>query len=162
MIRAIFSETEIPNTRTVLQIPYESERGEKIYKCENDLIISPHAHVRSDRNHIDPDEIVISVKTSSKDRMGKMFMDKMLLESFTGRKQKIIGIFQNDVQRKQHHKISYTFVSGLFLVYTKFLVELEGIYYLDLPPIAQQPPYNRYIKPFSKLMTEDIWKLLGP
>ncbi len=113
------------------------------------LILSPHKSVQSDHSKIDPDEIVVSVKTTSKDRIGKMFIDKMLLQNFTEEPQKIIGVFHNDVQRKATNNISFTLVSGLFLVYTKFLTELEGVYYLDLPPKAKQAPYNKHIKPFS-------------
>ena len=43
-----------------------------------------------------------------------------------------------------------------------FLTELEGIYYLDPPPNAGKEPYNKYIKPFSELVTHDIWELLTP
>lgn len=110
---------------------------------------------------LDKNEVVVSVKTSSKDRMGKIFIDKILLERFIKHPQKVIGIFQNDVQRKSTNNISYTLVSGLFMVYTKFLTELEGIYYLDPPPIALKKPYSNYIKRFSELVTTDFRKLLS-
>ena len=66
----------------------------------------------------------------------------------------------NDVQRKEDNNISFTLVSGLFMVYIKFLTPLEGVYYLDPPPNAKKPPYNLYIKPFSELITKEIKKLL--
>ena len=81
--------------------------------------------------------------------MGKIFIDKILLERFVGHPQKVIGIFLNDVQRKESNNISFTLVSGLFMVYSKFLTELEGIYYLDPPPIAAKKPYSDYMKRFS-------------
>lgn len=93
--------------------------------------------------------------------MGKMFIDKMLLERFVNHDQKVIGIFLNDVQRKENNNISFTLVSGLFMVYSKFLTELEGVYYLDPPPNALKEPFNKYMKPFSELVTKDIWKLLS-
>lgn len=93
--------------------------------------------------------------------MGKMFIDKILLEKFVRHKQKVIGIFLNDVQRKEADNISYTLVSGLFMVYTQFLTELDGVYYLDPPPNALKKPYNRHMSPFSKLITSDIWTLLS-
>ena len=74
----------------------------------------------------------------------------------------IIGIFLNDVQRKEDNNISFTLVSGLFMVYSKFLTELEGIYYLDMPPTAKKSPYSNYMKPFSELITYDITCLLTP
>lgn len=135
--------------------------GNKIYKCENDLILSPFNKVKSTTQQLDPNEIVVSIKTTSKDRMSKIFIDKILLERFVGHKQKVIGIFLNDVQRKEHHSISYTLVSGLFMVYSNFLTELEGIYYLDPPPIVNTTPFNQYIKPFSELLNKDLWELFA-
>lgn len=109
---------------------------------------------------IEEDEIVVSVKTSSKDRMPKMFVDKLLLETFYSKKLKVIGIFLNDVQRKKHNNIGFTLVSGLFMVYNNHLTKLEGIYYLDPPPNAFRKPYSNYIKSFSELATKDIHQLL--
>lgn len=161
LIRAVFTEIGISNKRTVLKIPYETEEGQKTYKCENDLILSPYKEVKSNGSILDSNEVVVSVKTTSKDRMGKMFIDKILLERFVKHKQKVIGIFLNDVQRKETDNISFTLVSGLFMVYSKFLTELEGVYYLDPPPNAFKEPFNQYMKPFSELVTNDIWELLA-
>ncbi|HAQ20059.1 MAG TPA: hypothetical protein DCR40_12645 [Prolixibacteraceae bacterium] len=161
LIKAFFTEIGIANKKTVLQIPYKTDEGEKTYKCENDLILSPYPIVKSTSKHLDEHEIVVSVKTTSKDRMGKMFIDKILLERFVNHDQKVIGIFLNDVQRKENDNISFTLVSGLFMVYSNFLTELEGIYYLDPPPNAHKEPFNKYLKPFSELVTRDIWNLLS-
>ncbi len=94
--------------------------------------------------------------------MDKMFIDKILPERFVKHDQKVIGIFLNDVQRKESNKISCTLVSGLFMVYSNFLTELEGIYYLDPPPNVFKEPFNKYMKPFSELVTHDIWNLRSP
>lgn len=161
LIRVVFTSIEISNKKTVLRIPYKTDEGEKTYKCENDLILSPFKDIRSTSSNLDPKEVVVSVKTTSKDRMGKMFIDKILLERFVGHDQKVIGIFLNDVQRKESNNISFTLVSGLFMVYSKFLTELEGVYYLDPPPNAKKEPYNKYMKTVSDLLTQDIWKLLS-
>ncbi|MEM7371586.1 MAG: hypothetical protein AAF587_23430 [Bacteroidota bacterium] len=161
LMKSVFDEVGIANKKTVLQIPYETEEGSKLYKCENDIVLSGQPEVQSDSSMIEEGEVVVSVKTTSKDRMGKMFIDKMLLESFTQKHLKVIGIFNHDVQRKQSDNISYTLVSGLFLVYTQFLTKLDGVYYLDLPPKADQAPFNRHLKAVSTLLIEDIWELLG-
>lgn len=161
LIRVIFTEISVSNKRTVLQIPYETDEGQKIYKCENDLIISPFDNVESTNKHLDQKEIVVSIKTTSKDRMGKMFIDKILLERFVNHSQKVIGIFLNDVQRKEDQNISFTLVSGLFMVYTKFLTTLDGIYYLDPPPNALKLPYSNHMKRFSDLITEHLEKLFS-
>jgi len=160
LIKVIFTEIGVANKKLVLQIPYETEDGPKTYKCENDLILSPYNKVRSSVNSLDEHEIVVSVKTTSKDRMGKMFIDKILLERFVDHPQKVIGIFLNDVQRKENNNISFTLVSGLFMVYAKFLTKLEGIYYLDPPPNATKKPYSDYMSRFSDLISGDFRLLL--
>jgi hypothetical protein len=125
-----------------------------------ELILTAESELAAEK-YIYKNEIVVSVKTTSKDRMGKMFMDKILLERFVGHDIKVIGIFLNDVQRKGDNNISYTLVSGLFMVYNKFITQLNGVYYLDAPPNAEREPYNKYIKRFSALITEDIEFLLS-
>lgn len=161
LVSSVFAEIGIPNKKVVLQIPYETDEGGKIYKCETDLVFSPYEQIRSTSSSLDEREVVVSIKTTSKDRMGKIFIDKMLIERFVDHEQKMIGVFLNDVQRKEADGISYTLVSGLFMVYSKFLTELDGIYYLDLPPNAKKAPYNQYMKPFSQLITKDIYRLLS-
>ena len=47
------------------------------------------------------------------------------------------------------------------MVYNKFITELNGVYYLDPPPNAEREPYNKHIKKFSLLITEDIDGLLS-
>ena len=115
-------------------------------------------------SNIDPKEIVISLKTTTKDRMPKIFIDKILMERFLNHPIRMVGISQNDIQRKENKgeiTVSYTFVSNLFMVYTKFLTELEGYYYLDIPKRALESPFNRHIFPFSKFILKDIWNLLS-
>lgn len=158
LIRLIVSELGVANKKVVLNIPY-SEDKKGVYKCETDLILSPFDEVRSNAQHIDASEVVVSLKTSSKDRMGKIFIDKMLMQRFVDHDVKVVGIFLNDVQRKETANISYTFVSGLFMVYTKFLTRLEGVYFVDMPPKTWKRPFNQHIFPFSKFIIEDIWKL---
>lgn len=162
LMRLLVTELGIANQKIVLNIPYATDEGTEIYSCETDLIFSPLDKVNSDSTHIDPREVVVSLKTSSKDRMSKIFLDKILLEKFAGHKVKHVGIFLNDVQRKANNNISFTFVRGLFLVYSQFLAQLEGIYYIDLPPSTKQPPYNNHIFPFAKFFIKDIWVLLRP
>ena len=153
LIRLLVREAGINNKKVVLKIPYEDQ---ETYSCETDLVLSPVEDVKSDSFHIDENEVVISLKTSSKDRMGKIFMDKLLMSKFTKQDVKVIGIFLNDVQRKEQNKISYTFVAGLFMVYTKFLTELNGVYYIDPPPNAFREPYKKHIRRFSDFLLTDI------
>lgn len=136
----------------------------KYYKCETDIVISPHKSVKSNSRYIDEQEVVISLKTTTKDRMPKIFVDKMLMERFVGHPVKIVGISLNDIQRKNSvkgAKISYTFVPNLFIVYTNFLTRLNGYYYFDMPKRAKEAPFNQYIFRFSKFILKDVWSLLG-
>lgn len=163
LIRTLFNNLGISLKKVVLKIPYETDEGEKYYRCETDVIISPFENVKSNSKTIHPNEVVISLKTTTKDRMPKIFIDKVLMEKFVGHPVKVVGISQNDIQRKDSKgetKISYTFVSNLFMVYTRFLAELEGYYYLDLPAKALDKPFNQHIAPFSKLILNDIWNML--
>lgn len=160
LMRALFMEINIHNKRVVYKLPYETPDGTKHYTCENDLVLSSNT-APVNIKEVDRDDVIVSVKTTSKDRMGKMFIDKLLLEKFANKPLKYVGIFLNDVQRKEKDNISYTLVSGLFMVYNKFLTSMEGVYYLDPPPNALIPPYKEYISPFSQLITEDIWRILS-
>lgn len=161
LIRFVISALGISNKKIILKIPYTTDDGKKMYSCETDLVCSPYKKVKSSSKNIDPREVVISLKTTSKDRMGKIFIDKLLMQQFAKQKIKLVGIFLNDVQRKESNNISYTFVSGLFMVYTEFLTILDGVYFVDPPPKINESPFNKYIYKFSKLITHDIWRLLG-
>lgn len=157
LISLLVSQIGVNNEKIVLKIPYENDR---IYSCETDFVFSPHKKVQSNNSTIDENEIVVSLKTSSKDRMGKIFIDKILMSRFVGRDVKVIGIFLNDIQRKEQEKVSYTFVAGLFMVYTKFLTELDGVYFVDPPPNASKEPYSQHIKRFSQFLLVDAKKFL--
>ncbi len=160
LIRVLLSNINISLKKIVINIPYETEEGEKFYKCETDIVVSPFNEVRSNSQNIDQNELIISLKTTTKDRMPKIFIDKILLENFLKHPVRVVGISQNDIQRKGDDKTSYTFVSNLFMVYTRFLVQLEGYYYLDLPARAYESPFNKHIFPFSRFLIDDIWELI--
>ncbi len=159
LIKLIVREIGISNKKIVLKIPYG--KGMKdVYSCETDLVFSPFPDVKSNSRSIHEKEIVASLKTTSKDRMGKVFIDKLLMGKFVKHKVKVVGIFLNDVQRKGDDKISYTFVSGLFMVYTKFITKLDGIYYIDIPQNAAKAPFTKYISTFSNFLINDAYKLI--
>ena len=93
--------------------------------------------------------------------MGKIFIDKILMSKFVKRDVKVLGIFLNDIQRKEHEKISYTFVAGLFMVYTNFLTQLDGVYYVDPPPNTKKEPYCNHIRRFSEFLLKDTFLFLN-
>jgi len=101
-----------------------------------DLVFSHNkAIVTSETTFIHTSEIVGSVKTTSKDRIDKIFLDKYLLTKLLGRDIPVIAIFLHDVQRaikgRNIFGINSTFKSNHFLGYTVALNKLDGVYYVD-------------------------------
>jgi len=104
------------------------------------------------------------VKTSSKDRIDKIFIDKMTYNKFTNTKTPHFAIFLNDVQRKGKegkYGIKTTFLAGHFKCYTIALNPLDGVYYLDIRPnMINQEFLKNHIKTFDNFLLKDVWKLL--
>lgn len=86
------------------------------------------------------------MKTSSKDRIDKIFVDKMLFNRLTGQDTPYIAVFLNDVQRAKtsapgRYQVNSTFLTGHFKAYTIRLVPLDGVFYCDLRPSMKQDPF---------------------
>lgn len=111
LVRLVMTAAGVTNDKMVFKIPYPYEGTEKLFSCETDMMLSSKKSIQSTPDHINKNEVVVSLKTSSKDRMGKIFLDKLLMEKFSKHPVKVIGIFLNDVQRKKSDGISYTPVS---------------------------------------------------
>jgi hypothetical protein len=132
---------------------------------ELDLVISDNkAIITSEIEGIHPSEIVGSVKTTSKDRIDKVFLDKFLLSRLIGRDIPVIAVFLHDVQRAKKANsifgINSTFKSNHFLFYTVALNRLDGVYYIDPRPIMTSGQrLSDYISNFQNLLTKDIWDL---
>lgn len=107
-----------------------------------------------------------SVKTTSKDRISKVFMDKFLYNRLSGTQTAQIAIFLHDVQRaktkqKGIYKISQTFLTGHFKAYTLKINPLDGVYYMDMRPVfTSDPLLNTQIKRFHCLLLDDIWQYI--
>ena len=105
-----------------------------------------------------------SVKTSSKDRLDKIFVDKFLYNRLTDRNTPHFAIFLNDVQRKGKdgkYGINTTFLSGRFKGYTVKLNPLDGVYYFDIRPDMQiKDILKDHIKTFDHFLFGDIWKFV--
>lgn len=102
-----------------------------------------------------------SVKTSSKDRLDKIFIDKLFYNKLTDTNTPHFAVFLNDVQRKgdiRNYGINTTFLTGHFKGYTVKLSPLDGVYYCDLRPNMISDNFlNKHIKSFDNLLTTDIW-----
>jgi hypothetical protein len=111
-------------------------------------------------------KVIGSIKTSSKDRVDKIFIDKFLYNRLTEKSTPHIAIFLHDVQRKNtrrenEYAINSTFLPGRFKGYTIKLNPLDGVYYCDIRPNMQiENILKDHIKTFDNLLIEDIWKFL--
>lgn len=108
-----------------------------------------------------------SVKTSSKDRIDKIFMDKFLYSKLTETSLPHIAVFLNDVQRKKRKKenvygINSTFLTGHFKAFTVKLNPLDGVYYCDIRPnMRTDNILKEHIRTIDHLFCSDIWALIN-
>ncbi|MCL2851952.1 MAG: hypothetical protein FWE20_02820 [Defluviitaleaceae bacterium] len=103
-----------------------------------------------------------SVKTSSKDRLDKIFIDKFLHNRLTGIDTPHFAVFLNDVQRAGHepnYGVNSTFLPGHFKGYTIKLNPLDGVYYCDMRPNMRTDDILReHIKSLDCLLIDDVWR----
>lgn len=132
---------------------------------ELDLVFSRNkAIVAAETKFIDMTEIVGSAKTTSKDRIDKVFLDKYLLKKLLGRDVPVIAIFLHDVQRARRGQsifgVNSTFKTNHFLGYTVALNRLDGVYYVDpRPEMVVNERLREQISDFQKFLISDLWKL---
>lgn len=132
---------------------------------ELDLVFSRNqAIIASETKFIHPAEVVGSVKTTSKDRIDKIFLDKYLLTRLLGRDVPVVAIFLHDVQRARRGNsifgINSTFKSNHFLGYTVALNQLDGVYYVDpRPEMLADDRLREQIRDFQQFLIRDLWVL---
>jgi hypothetical protein len=156
-IRLIIQEIGIECQSGVVKIPVVVD-NKRLFDMsyQHDLIIGEEEDVK----------VIGSIKTSSKDRIDKIFVDKFLYNKLTEKETPHIAIFLNDVQRKNTKKenkygINATFLPGHFKGYTVKLNPLDGVYYCDIRPnMITEDILKDHIKTFDNLLIEDIWKLV--
>ena len=106
-----------------------------------------------------------SVKTSSKDRNDKIFLDKLMYNRLTQTDTPHFAIFLHDVQRagkEPNYTVGQTFLTGHFKAYTIGLNPLDGVYYCDLRPIMKTDTLlKEHIKSLDYLLCEDIWDYIN-
>ena len=112
-------------------------------------------------------KVIGSVKTSSKDRIDKIFMDKFLYSRLTETTTPHIAIFLNDVQRMQTRReneygINATFLPGHFRGYTIKLNPLDGVYYCDIRPNMKSDDFLKaHISTIDCLFCDDLRGFVG-
>ncbi|MBQ9456835.1 MAG: hypothetical protein IJU53_14325 [Thermoguttaceae bacterium] len=151
-VKLIIAELGIEVRGGVVSVPI-CENGKTLFsmKYQHDLILEKDGEICA----------IGAVKTSSKDRLDKIFIDKFLYNRLTGSETPHFAIFLNDVQKKihePHYLISATFLTGHFKGYTVKLTPLDGVYYCDLRPNMKEDEFLRnHIRTLDCLLVEDIW-----
>ena len=152
-IRLIIQEVGIDVTDGTIAVPVKIN-GTEAFKMryQHDLIIKID----------DVTKAIGSVKTSSKDRIDKIFVDKFLYNRLTDTQTPHFAIFLNDVQRKGKegkYGINSTFLPGHFKGYTIKLNPLDGVYYFDIRPnMKTEKILKDHIKTFDNFLIQDVWK----
>lgn len=152
-IRLIIREVGVDVTDGTISIPVKIDGAEAFkMKYQHDLIIKVD----------DVTKAIGSVKTSSKDRIDKIFIDKFLYNKLTDTETPHFAIFLNDVQRKGKegkYGINATFLPGHFKGYTIKLNPLDGVYYFDIRPnMTTEDILKDHIKTFDNFLIHDVWK----
>jgi len=158
-IRLLIVSLNIDCISGTMQIPVKDTNGSVLLKSsyQHDLLISKDAELK----------VIGSVKTSSKDHIDKVFMDKLLYNRLTDTALPHIAIFLNDVQRKKTRReneygINSTFLSGHFKAYTIKLNSLDGVYYCDIRPnMVEDALLAQQIKTIDHFFYSDLWELLN-
>lgn len=158
-IRLLIVSLNVDCVSGTMQVPVKDADGAELFKSsyQHDLLISKDAELK----------IIGSVKTSSKDRIDKVFMDKFLYNRLTDTALPHIAIFLNDVQRKKTRReneygVSATFLPGHFKAYTVKLNPLDGVYYCDIRPnMVSDELLSQHIKTIDHFFYSDLWELLG-
>ena len=161
LIRLIIQEVGLECESRRVMVPIPDQPG-YVMSYDLDLVFSRgQAIVASETELIHPAEVVGSVKTTSKDRIDKVFLDKYLLTQFLGREVRVIAIFLHDVQRaRRSHSIfgiNSTFKSNHFMGYTVALNRLDGVYYVDpRPDMITDERLREEISDFQHFLTHDL------
>jgi hypothetical protein len=156
-IRLLLVRVGVECTSGVVNVPIKVDGVEEFaMSYQHDLIIKSGPLVK----------IIGSVKTSSKDRLDKIFIDKFLLAKLTGTGVPHVAIFLNDVQRKgktpKEYGVNSTFLPGHFKGYTIKLNPLDGVYYFDIRPnMLAEPVLRDHIRTFDHFLFTELWSLLA-
>jgi hypothetical protein len=152
-IRLIIADVGINVKSGVVGVPVKIDGTVQFnMNYQHDLIIEIDDEVKA----------IGSVKTSSKDRLDKIFIDKFLYNRLTDTDTPHFAIFLNDVQRKGEegrYGINSTFLPGHFKGYTIKLNALNGVYYFDIRPnMKTESILKDHIKTFDHFLLKDIWE----
>lgn len=163
LVKLLINRLGVECTSGIVRVPVRDDNGTELFRSnyQHDLLINDHGELK----------IIGSVKTSSKDRIDKIFLDKFLYNKLTDTETPHIAIFLNDVQRAQKknretgapaYGVSATFLPGHFKAFTIKLSPLDGVYYCDIRPSMQKDALlKRHIQTIDCLFYDDLWELLS-
>lgn len=105
------------------------------------------------------------IKTSTKDRIDKVFIDSILYKTVKEVDIPYFVIVLNDIQRNKRKDGLYgtnsTFLPGHFKAYTIALHPLDGVYYIDQPLSSKNDVFlEDKVFSFDKLIFDDMWKFV--
>jgi hypothetical protein len=164
LVKLIIQEVGLECEPRTISIPIPGYPGYQM-SYELDLVFSRNkAIVAAETKFIHVTEIVGSVKTTSKDRIDKVFLDKYLLTKLLGRNVPVVAVFLHDVQRARRGEsifgINSTFKTNHFLGYSVALSKLDGVYYVDpRPEMVANERLREQIGDFRKFLVRDLWTL---
>lgn len=158
LIRMLILELGVDCTTGSIYVPVVVDGVEQFrMSYQHDLIIKEADEVKA----------IGGVKTSSKDRLDKIFMDKFLYCKLTDTAIPHVAIFLNDVQRKntstpKRYGINATFLPGHFKGYTVKLNPLDGVYYCDIRPnMTADPLLKQHIRTIDHFFCRDLWRFVN-
>lgn len=158
LIRLLMNEVGVDCSTGVVHVPVKDDLGNVIsdnMNYQHDLIGKKNGQIK----------FLGSVKTSSKDRISKIFTDKILFNRLTNTDTPYIAVFLNDVQRAKSRnfgkqRINSTFLSGHFKAYTLKLTPLDGVFYCDLRPNMKSDPFlAQHIHGIDRLYFDELASL---
>lgn len=164
LVKLVIREVGVTCEPRVVNLPIPDFPG-SVMSYELDLVFSRNkAIITSETKFIHPAEVVGSVKTTSKDRIDKVFLDKFVLTKLLGRDVPVVAIFLHDVQRAKRGQsifgINSTFKTNHFLGYTVALNRLDGVYYVDpRPEMMTNERLREQIHDFQQFLVCDLWTL---
>jgi hypothetical protein len=156
-IQLLIKEVGVTCGTGTMQVPvYVNDEFQFNMSYQHDLLLYRNDQLK----------VIGSVKTSSKDRLDKIFLDKFLYCKLTNTMLPHIAIFLNDVQRKNsrcqdEYGINATFLPGHFKGFTVKLNPLDGVYYCDIRPNMETDDLlKQHIRTIDHFFFSDIWSLL--
>jgi hypothetical protein len=153
LIRLIFLEMGVDCRGGIIEVPVMANEIEQFsMRYQHDLLVYRGEKLK----------VIGSVKTSSKDRLDKIFVDKFLYSKLSETATPHIAIFLNDVQRKRtkredQYGVNSTFLPGHFKGYSIKLNPLDGVYYCDIRPSMKTDEFlKKHIKTIDALFCDDL------